>query len=658
MLSVLHHILLTLSVGALGASAVRASGRLGARGLDQAVAAAPLAVGIAVVHALVLGIIGLGSSPVALPCAAVATWLATHRWLPPTHPGLGRQLLAWWGAQPLITRVLVAAGIGITLAWSAWLVKHPAIGRDGLIYHLPKLAAWVEGGQPGSLEVLHSENPFQAYPGTNEVALAWAAGISQSLVSLTLWTMPLLYLLLAASSWSATGSLGALPVWRGIATAALCTSPMLVVQPTGPNTDLASLAWLVCAGALCLRSVHLPALLGPALVAAGLAVGTKTSTLAPLVPIIASALWVCRDRIRAHRGVLAFGIAGGLAVSGLWYLRNFVEHGSPLWPFVPLGGDPTPPLLRAFDGRVLADPVTAVGSRVDVYLDALAGGSLVLVAAFVLPFIVRRRALMLVAALAAFALVAWAAAPTTGFPADPVWDLLAHSQTRFLLPTLAIATLAVAVAAGRSEGAGTLAARAALCTALVWNLVESSRYGYPVVPGPVVMAIGAIAGVVTILAVVRLPPAIPFRLPAAVAGPALLAFLGLVLVPGASGYVDRYVSVGIEVSPVVRFATQRQDFEGGEFPVAMAPYLDGALVGDTLSHRVRLIPPGEPCGRSRARADEGWVVVDRARFHSPIPELRNVQTPATHQPRKLLNCLRDRPRLYRDSRWSVFGPLD
>lgn len=120
--------------------------------------------------------------------------------------------------------------------------------------------------------------PVGNYPVTDEVLLAWGSGISRSFVPAALSTPGALVLFVLAG-WA---GLRALSVPRGVsalALAAVASAPLPVEQVTGPNTDLPALAWLACTAALCAGSVRRPALVAPAVVAAGLAVGTKTTAL-------------------------------------------------------------------------------------------------------------------------------------------------------------------------------------------------------------------------------------------------------------------------------------------------------------------------------------------------------------------------------------------
>ncbi|MCA1681085.1 MAG: hypothetical protein LC777_20165, partial [Actinobacteria bacterium] len=135
MVWVAQHALLGLAALALGAAALRAAAFTGADGLERIVAAAPIAAAAACLQCVVLGLAGLGSSPVALSGAAALTWLGSLR-LPAPVVSTPAELRAWWGRQARAARGLAGAGAGLFLALCAWLLRYPYVGNDGVTYHL------------------------------------------------------------------------------------------------------------------------------------------------------------------------------------------------------------------------------------------------------------------------------------------------------------------------------------------------------------------------------------------------------------------------------------------------------------------------------------------------------------------------------------------
>ena len=247
-----HHLLLAIAILALAGAGLRAAGTLTAGGLEQATSAGALAAGAAAVQALALGLLGLGTDPWALTGAALVTWVVARAALPRPPRPAGEQLATWWGGLGLGERLALGALAGVGLAWTTFLIRFPAFGWDGVVYHLPEIAKWVQNGTPGSIETVLPGWPVGNYPLANEVLLAWAAGIAHSYAPVVVWSSALV-VLLAAAGWMGLRSLAVAPPVRALAIGVLCTMPVLsATQLNGPNTDLPALASrLVTTGALC-----------------------------------------------------------------------------------------------------------------------------------------------------------------------------------------------------------------------------------------------------------------------------------------------------------------------------------------------------------------------------------------------------------------------
>ena len=104
-----HQALLAVSVVALADGGFRLASLAATGGLERVVATATLAAAAATLEALLLGLIGLGTEPLALAPAAAVTWLAAWRLLPSPADGGPRR------ACRMVARhaVLEAAGVGI-----------------------------------------------------------------------------------------------------------------------------------------------------------------------------------------------------------------------------------------------------------------------------------------------------------------------------------------------------------------------------------------------------------------------------------------------------------------------------------------------------------------------------------------------------------------
>ena len=623
---------------ALGAAAVRAVSPAAAAGVTRLVAAAPLGVGAAVAEALLLGLVGWGTSPVALTLAAILTWAIVRAVAPPPKHRLHDELVGWWSGLDREWRMIAGALTGVAVAYVAFVLNHPELGFDGVVYHLPEIALWVHSGHPGAVVTTAQGLPFGAYPLTDEVAIAWASGIGRSMVPMTVFTPLTLVLALGAG----VVGLRALrtPGWViALALGALAVQPLVVRQLTGPNTDLPALAWLACEAALCAVATQAPRrarstalatrdlapayrgapvppgaggptpappprarLLVPALVAFFLAVGTKT-TVAPLgLIVLAAALWVLRDELRPILAPLAGALVLGLAAGGIWYLRNLFDHGSPLWPFVAAPwGDPVPTVIDAVSTSLLQRPAATVGSgHLSGYVSELAGGTVLLLGGMAAALANRRAALA--AGATALSVLIWAAAPITGVSRVPAFAAIAVSALRYLLPAFACGATALALAA---HGRWRVPAALVLAAALVWGIVRNAQIGFPAVPSATTLVAGAVIGALLAWVAGWLIVRVPLV--------ATIIVAALILAFAAPGWLGRHALATTAFDrDVSTFLADQPDYGDGDAPVAAAPNLAGPLAGDRLTHPLSLLPGNATCAQVRAAARRGYVVVRTA----------------------------------------------
>jgi hypothetical protein len=586
------------AAAALGGAALRAASLAAPDGLERALAAAALGVAAAVAEALALGSVGLGGSGVALALAALATWAAAWRWLPRPQVRVRTELAAWLRAAPLALRLAAAAATGLWAGWVVWGLRFPYLGLDGSTYHLAAVADWVTSGATGHSEALYASIPVGSYPLTNEVAIAWGVGLARSFAPVAVWTASV-GALLVASSWLGLRTAGVPRRLVALAVAALVLVPIVLRGLVQVETDLAAVAWLVTAAALGASAQRRPGLLAPVLVAAGLAIGTKTTVLPLTAVVVAAAGWSARASLRRLAAPLGAAALLGFAAGGLWYLRNLAAHGSPLWPFVAAPwGDPVPPLLASVDFSLLERPRATLHGQLPIYRAALSGGLVLLGGGLLAPAWARRREVWAVAALTLLALLAWASAPYTGAGAAP---FLQVNTLRYLIPAMAAGAAALALS-------GRLGRRPRWWVALVLAVAAGwSAKAYldaPYLPGEGTLigaaaAAAAPAFAATKFAVRRLRLVL-------VAGAAGLA---LVLALGGRHYVERHSLSGDFDGGVVAWFTRDPAWRTNHRPIAFSPTPIGPLAGDRLHHPLELIGPREPCASVRARLTRGWVVV-------------------------------------------------
>jgi hypothetical protein len=615
---VLHHALLGLSVAALGGAGLRAASRVVPGGLVRVIAAATLATAAAVAEALGLGLFGLGGSTAGLVIAALATWAAAAVWLPRPEVSVLSELAAWWGERPVAERIAFGAVLGAGAAWLAWQLRHPALGFDAVYYHLPEVVLFVQGGEPGSVQHVTPVLPVGNYPLTTEVTVAWAAGIARSFVPALL--VP--WLAIALSATSMVAGLRALGVTRiacALAALACCTSPWLLGwQSNGSLTDGPALAWLLACGALCAASRERPGLLGPAIVAAGLAIGCKTTVLPLAAVVLAATLWTLRRRLPRWEWLAATTLTA-LAVGGVWYVRNLVTHGSPFWPIVATPwGDPVPPLVAAADTSFLDAPRATLHLIGHSYLAGVGGGVLLLAAAALAPLIAPRRPVVIAAGVVVAGTLLWAASPVTGISAAHPLPANAFSTTRYALPVMASACVALALAATlAARGWRALVALLALAAAAVIDVAQTLKIGFPVAPAASTPIAGALAGGALAVAMTLAARVLPrsaagrrVRLDRRAAVCIASVGAGLLLAVPAAGLVGRFGATSeLAVAGAVHQLAADPSFRDGTAPVATWPAYIAPLAGDSLRHRLHAIGASESCAELARRGRREWVVL-------------------------------------------------
>ena len=612
-MAISHQVLLAVSLIVLTSTATRLASALTPAPSERVLAAVPIGAAAAGIQALGLGLVGLGGEPWALCAAVVATWIGVRAVIPAPDPSLAVQLTAAWTNLSAPGRFATGAIAGAGLAWTVWLVRYPAYGWDNLTYHVPEIVTWVQKGTPGSIEPILPGWVVGNYPLTNEVLLTWGTGLSRTFVWLTVWPS-LMVALLAGASWVGLRALSVPRAASALSAVSLCTIPVLTShQFYGATTDLPALSWLVAAAALCATATRSSraGLLAPALIAAALAVGTKTTTAPLALAVLGLAAYRLRPQLRPVAGALGLAAGAALLIGGTWYVRNLIQHGSPTWPFFPMPwGDPAPPTKPGFGRTFLQRPVESLARLDDAgYVkDIFLGSALALAAALIAPFFARRREVTAGAVATAISIFLWTNAPATGSPTREFkleTDAAFLVGPRYLLPGVAVATLTIALAAN-GRGRAALVWTAVLGAVALLNLWQLFGLGYPNVPSPLTPAAGAVLlGGLGALAAMRLPRPALLRPAAAVLG---VLVLGVAFALAGNGIVDRHIRMDIGDAGLVGW------FEGPGAdgrPIHMAPFVHGILSGDDLERTVEPIPRRESCERIERHAREAWVVVSK-----------------------------------------------
>ncbi len=364
---------------------------------------------------------------------------------------------------PPIGAIALAVAIGAAAVafagWTdhAWGSLHGGmVGTDSLWYHMPFSARWV---QTGSVWDLHFTDPLFLnwfYPGNSELLhsfglLATGRDYLSPLLNFAFLGLALL------AAWCIGRPYGLGPQAMVGAAVVLGSEMTLAFQPGEARNDAVGLAFFLATAALLVnawaalpegrRSIS-PQAIFVAGLAAGLAIGTKLTLVAPIAALTVGVIAIApaAARWRTAGAWLSALLAGG----GFWYLRNLIQAGNP-FPWVSsLGPISLPAPHQALQLREHFS-VAHYATDFDVWrhwffpgLDhsfgALWPALLLLAAAGAVMTIWRARSpvLRLLGIVAAFGAAAYVFTPLTasgneGAPVGFVWNL------RYLAPPLALA---------------------------------------------------------------------------------------------------------------------------------------------------------------------------------------------------------------------------
>ncbi len=220
--------------------------------------------------------------------------------------------------------LLLAVAAGETLWTVARAVVFPPYAWDGLTYHLPAAALWVQQGYIGQLD--WNQIWVNVYPENVELLLAWCFVFVRGQTLVQLVQLP--FGLAGAVATAALGRQAGLgrdaAAFAGLA---FYLAPIVLAQSGVPYVDLAYAALFLIAVFFALKGRPLWA--GTAL---GLLAGVKTSGVgyAAVTILLATAL---APRGQRRRTLIAMAVPLGL-LGSFWYLRTWVHYGNPIYPIL------------------------------------------------------------------------------------------------------------------------------------------------------------------------------------------------------------------------------------------------------------------------------------------------------------------------------------
>jgi hypothetical protein len=604
-MSAINHLLLGVAAVAVWGASLRLASTIFGQGLERILVAMTFAAAIIVVETMGLALPRLGGSQIPLVLAAVLTWLVVARLVPRSGARVRDELSGWLGRAQTSAIVGVSAALGVGALWATWALWSPVVGVDGVYYHLPQIIRWIHEGAPGSVDYINYIYPVGSYPLTNAVAQAWGMGISRSMVMVSIWPIFNMIVLVLAG-WVGLRRFELPRLVRALAILAVATIPVVLIQLAGPLNDLPALSWLASGAALIVCSRYEPRLLVPAVIATGLAIGTKPIAVPLGIVILIAGLLMHRGNLRPMARVLAICFGVFVVVGCFWYARTFIEHGWPFWPWsASPWGDPVPEFLQQTYPSFLSAPRETLAGRLDLYASFMAGSVVLLLAALVLAVVKRNWSLRWMGVLLLGLLLLWASAPSTARAA--IFDG-SVSQTRYLLPAMGLAAALIALAS-RGSRRSELLALGALAVALAWNLTQLFTGAFPASPPELAIVAGALAGA-AIGALIGGTLRSRLRLPSPLIGAGVTAAAAALLALPAANWVSHHGDHRENFDAgLAKYLSAREDFRAGDEPIWMAPLLAGPLAGDRLQHDVRLIPPKMPCAQVARLTREGWVII-------------------------------------------------
>ena len=499
-----------------------------------------------------VGLFVLGPVVVASALAGAAAW----RWVAPprrTHKGAEHP---GWGIGAVLA---LLAGATVIAEWGALTIQSYDVGIrgfDSLWYHLPWAASFAQTGNVVSLRFTDVEYLTPFYPATAEMLHGLGIVLlGRDTLSPGLNLVWLALTLLAAYCIGRPRRVGAATTIG--AALAMGTTMMDYSQAGAAANDVVAVFFLLAGVALLMTDPDRPAALVLAAVAAGLAVGTKLTVLAPVLALTIGVVAIAPAGRRLKTAALWLGPL--VVAGGFWYARNLIAVGNPL-PWTSAGGIlPTPaPPLQQHTGYSVAHYLTNSHFWSAFAQPALASGLgrwwwAVLAVAILGPvlcllpapgrlgrnsdyFRVSSQAVVrMLGAVALFSLAAYLITPETA--AGPASDPLGFAfNLRYLAPALTLA-LAVAPLAPALSGAPATrtAVTAALAVVLAVTVAQPALWPNSHAAGAV--AIGAVALAAASVTAIATGRRVRIRARRSVATAIAIAAAGLVLVAGvAAGY--------------------------------------------------------------------------------------------------------------------------
>ncbi len=334
---------LLVVLGSLAAAAVAVRRRVLPDWTGAPARLAEIVTGLALLIGIleVLGAVGLFElGPIVIACALAG--VAGVRSLAGTQVPRHRHTWNSDRSAWLLGTLALLAGATVIAEWGALTIQSYDVGIrgfDSLWYHLPWAASFAQTGNIVSLRFTDVEYLTPFYPATAEMLHGLGIVLlGRDTLSPGLNLVWLALTLLAAYCIGRPRGVGAATTTG--AALAMATMMMDYSQAGAAANDVVAVFFLLAAVALLMTDAERPAVLVLAAVAAGLAVGTKLTVLAPALALTVGVVAIAPAGRRLKTAGLWLGPL--IVAGGFWYARNLIAVGNPL-PWTSAGGIlPTP----------------------------------------------------------------------------------------------------------------------------------------------------------------------------------------------------------------------------------------------------------------------------------------------------------------------------
>lgn len=311
---------------------------------------AVLALGGSLVIAELVGSIGAFREYIFVPACVVAGLIAgrlagPRRTLFPENAGSSG------GGERVKTIPLILAAFVVGIVTTLWVAGTIVAWQSGppdvdtQYYHLPHAARFVQEGSLTQLQYVIPGDASPYHPSNSELFHAIGMLVLRSDVLSPALNLGWLALALAAAAVAGRRLGEGSAALAGVAL--LLATPLMVrTQAGSAQNDVVGLALFLSSCALLLSPPRTPASAAIAAIAAGLALGTKLSFVAPVLVLTLVVLVPAFRGDRRVRSVAAWVVPLGVT-SVFWYARNLFRVGNPV-PSLRLGigdaGLPRPPM--------------------------------------------------------------------------------------------------------------------------------------------------------------------------------------------------------------------------------------------------------------------------------------------------------------------------